>query len=256
MPNTSLTKPKILEEVKAILGGSSVEVELIENDVEKCVRDALRVFNHNLPMRSRRAIPVTSGQKRYVISHPTLEGVTEVEFVSAQAVGASVDPFSTVGQVIVGSVLAAPGTEYGSILQTQFAQEDARKLMSAEPEWYGQWEFHTTVPEYALYVDIPTTSVSYNVAYTFAWHLTPDNVAGTGMQLAPNEDTDWIMEYILARAKQILSRKLGKFQGITNPDGATDPTDAETMRAEGREDQLRLDESILKRRRPLLPVVD
>lgn len=255
MPNTSLTKAKILDEVKIMLGGTSVEVELIENDVEKCVRDALRVFNHNLPMRSRKALAVTSSQKRYVLAHSQLEGVTEVEFVSRDVANGLIDPFNTLGTVMTAGTQAAPGTPYSALLQQQFHTEDIREMTSSEPEWLGQWETHVDPAVYALYVDVPPGG-AYHVAYTYAWHVTPDNAVATGMQLLPNEDCDWVMEYILARAKQILARKLGKFGGVTNPDGAPDPTDSMEMKQEGREDQLRLEESILKRRRPLLPVVD
>lgn len=255
MPNTSLTKAKILDEVKIMLGGSSVDVELIENDVEKCVRDALRVYNHNLPMRARKALAVTSGQKRYVISHPQLEGVTEVEFVDQKAYTSLSDPWSLQQSVVTGGMMASPGVSYGNVFQGMMMREDGAKIMTANPEWYGQWEHHVDPAVYALYVDVPPGG-QYYVAYTYAWHLTPDNVALTGMQQAPNEDVDWIMYYILALAKQILARKLGKFGGITNPDGAPDPTDADQLRQEGREDQTRLEEQMLKRRRPLLPVVD
>lgn len=255
MPNTSLTKAKILDEVKTMLGGNSVEVELIENDVEKCVRDALRIFNHNLPMRSRKALAVTSTQKRYLIAHPELEGVTEVEFVSKDIANGMIDPFNTLGTIMVSGTQAAPGTPYSALLQQQFQFEDVRKMTSSEPEWYGQWEMHVIPAVYALYVDVPAGG-GYYVAYTYTWHITPDNAPPTGMQLIPNEDCDWVMEYILARAKQILARKLGKFGGITNPDGAPDPTDAAEMKQEGREDQIRLEGELLKRRRPLLPVVD
>lgn len=255
MPNTSLTKAKILEEVQTMLGGTSVDVELIENDVAKCVKDALRVYNHNLPMRARKAIAVTPGQKRYILTHPQLEGVTEVEFVSQSVYSGIIDPFTVVGQSLAASLQAAPGVSYGDVYQQQMMREDASKLASTNPDWYGQWEHHVDPAVYALYIDVAANGL-YHVAYTYAWHLTPDNEPLTGMQLAPNEDVDWIQEYILARAKQILSRKLGKFGGITNPDGAPDPTDAAELRQEGREDQIRLDESILKRRRPLLPVID
>lgn len=255
MPNTSLTKAKILEEVQTMLGGTSVDVELIENDVAKCVKDALRIYNHNLPMRARKAIAVTSGQKRYVISHPQLEGVTEVEFVSQTVFRGIIDPFTVVGQSLAASLQAAPGVTYGDVFQQQMMREDASKLASTNPDWYGQWEHHEATPVYALYIDVASIGL-YHVAYTYAWHLTPDNEPATGMQLAPGEDVDWIQEYILCRAKQILSRKLGKFGGITNPDGTPEPTDAVELRQEGRDDQIRLEEEMRKRRRPLLPVID
>jgi hypothetical protein len=256
VPNTSLTRAKILDEVTTMLGGSTVDVELIEKDVEKCVRDALRQYNHNLPMRSRKAIPVTATQKRYVIAHPGLEGVTEVEFVDASQVNAgTIDPFTVIGQNAAQSMLAAPGTTYGAVEQMLAASEDYRKIASAEPEWYGQWEFTNPAGEYALYIDLPSSGTFY-VAYTYAWHISPDENPGTGLQIVPNEDVDWVLEYVLCRAKQILGRKRGKFQGITNPDGGSDPTDSNELIAEGREDQVRLEEVMLKRRRPLLPVVD
>lgn len=255
MPNTTLTKAKILDEVLTMLGGTAVDVELIDKDVAKCTADAFRVYNHNLPMRSRQAIPATNAQTRYVLNHPNLEGVTEVEFVPNNQFLGGVDPFDIFGRSLGQTLQAAPGVSYGDVFQQQMYIKDARRISSTEPEWFGQWEYTMTPAEYALYIYV-APSTNYHVAYTYAWHLSPDDNAQTGMQLAPSEDVDWIMDYTLARAKQILARKLGKFQGITNPDGATDPTDAENLRSEGREDQQRLEEEMKRRRRPLLPLVD
>lgn len=249
MPNT-LTIKQVREEVLAALGGSQVSVELDDKDVQKCVNDSVRLYNRTRPRRGRAAIAVTSSQKKYGPMqnfHPGLQGISDVDFVTTTQ--SLVDPFDTVNQWF-SQIISGSGQVFSDIeLQLHYI-ETARRIASAEPEWHAQWEQR----DYFLYVDIIHTPVFVGYAYT--WHVTPDDNAQTGIQHIDEGDTDWILNYTTARAKQILARVRGKFGGIPSPDGGVDPTDADGLLSEGREEQTNLEEELRKRRRPLVPVIE
>lgn len=250
MPNTRLTVANIRQEVSTLLGGQSINIELGEADINKCILDAIQLYNRNVPRRNEAALSVSASQSKYLITQPNLIGVVQVKFVgSGIQFGASTEfgpPFSNVSPTGLGIA----GATFGEVnLAVGYAKE-AAQIASAEPEWQGYWEGSN----YYLYIYVPTVQ-PINCSYTFDWGVTSDNDATTGMQNIPDSDVDWVLDYAAARAKRILARILGKFGGIPNVSGGEDPTDADALREEAKEDETRLKEEIERRRRPLPPVV-
>lgn len=245
MPST-LTVSAIQEETRRALGNSGVEVELDDKDIIKALKDAVRVYNHNRPRHSRATVAVTPGVKRYVITHPGLQGVVNVAFVEPQAIAEQkVDPFDPMTFRSGNPAVPQP---YGDRELSLGYIEYARNVSSSETEWHGQWEGEV----YALYLDVYRAGML--CGYEYIWHVIPTDDAALGLRHIDGSDEDWIMEYVLAKSKTVLSRIRGKFAGITNPDGASDQVDYQELANEGREDLTKLDEAIKKRRRPMFPV--
>lgn len=251
MPNTVLTIANVKSETAIALGGEGVDIELVEVDYEKCLKDALRVYNRNRPMQGNAAITITAAQRKYGplnTIHPGLQGILTCEFITGGT--GSLNVFDQLGNNLSQSLAAANGLPFGEIDQQLQYVEMSRRIVSSEPEWRAGWEG----ANYYLYID--SVQPGLLCSYLYSFHATPDDNANTGMQLLPDGDTDWIMAFTLARAKQILARKRGKFQGIMNPDGGTDAVDWSELRDEGREDEGKLIEEIQARRRPLPPVIE
>lgn len=251
MPNTVLTQTRIREEILSRLGGSQVAVELDQRDIDLATAEAVRNYTRYRPQIRWRAIAATKTQKRYVLTtnqHPGLVGVLDVQFITRRTEPSAIDPFnpfdSGIGSLIVGD------ESYGDIAQRLTFSEDAARVVSAEAEWTGEWEGNA----YALYLDIVRDATQ--VAYRWASNYTPDANADTGMQLIPDSDTDWVLNYVEARCQMTLGRVRRKFGGIPNSEGSTDEIDGQTLVDEGK---VRIDELLedLKRRTfPVPPVIE
>lgn len=251
MPNTVLNPTSIREETLSRLGGSQIEVELAESDYAMATREAIRNFTRYRPMVRRRALPATRAQKRYVLTtvdHPGLVGVLDVQFITRRTDPSAIDPFNPfdagIGNLIVGD------ETYGDIAQRLAFAEDAARVVSAEPEWHAQWEGAV----FALYVDIVREAT--HVSYAWTANYTPDDNASTGMQLVPDADTDWILDYIESRCKVTLGLNRRKFGGIPNSEGSVDETDGRDLTEEGRTRMTELLEDLKRRTIPIPPVIE
>lgn len=247
MPNTTLTVKSVQEEVAAALGASQVSIELDAKDYEKCLKDAVRVYNRNRPRRGLAALAVSEEQKKYgPLPHPGLQGVTDVQFVTSLEEIPDPFVFGEDEMLIKGDI---KGTVGGLEMQLAYV-EMARRMYGSEPDWYGAWEGKG----YYLYIDMKLRVLL--CSYRFTWHVQPTDDPNVGLSLIDDGDTDWITRYTLAKAKQILARVRGKFHGIPNPDGGSDDNDYSELASEGKEEERDLEAEIQKRRRPLLPVIE
>jgi len=172
--------------------------------------------------------------------------VTKVQFVTNQA--PVTDPFDTINNGI-GRILSGQGTPFGEIDQQLQYIKLAREVASTDPTFQQNWEGD----ELYLFIDIARVPVLCSIDYTF--HYTGDDDATSGIGMIPDGDTDILLGFVTARAKQILAKIRGKFGGIATPDGGMDPIDSEDLKEEGKEEEAEWLEEIRKRRRPLLPVL-
>lgn len=251
MPNTVLNPTSIREETLSRLGASQVDIELNEADIMQATKEAVRNYTRYRPQVRRKALPATKAQKRYVLTlvdHPGLVGVLDVQFITRRTDPSAIDPFnpfdSGLGNLLVGD------ETYGDIHQRVSYAKDAARVISSEPEWHAQWEGS----EFAMYVDIVRDATHVSYAWTSNW--TPDAHATTGMQLIPDSDTDWILDFIEARCKKTLGMARRKFGGIPNSEGSTDETDGQTLVDEAQAKMELLIEDVKRRTIPIPPAIE
>lgn len=250
--NSDLTLENIRHEVEVELGGSAIAVELDEQDFVKCTKDAVRHYSRACPQRHTKAVTISRATKRYQLAsadHPGLLGVVQVSFVSPDSLAGDFDPFLPENRVTAG-LSTLGGETFGELAYRRAYAEDASRVISSEPEWHAQWEEDG---EHYLYIDVSLDGVY--CSYTWTSYYTPDEHSVTGMQWIPVGDVQWILDFTAARARQVLARVRGKFQGVPTPDGGQDPLDYDAMASEGRERETELLEELQKRRRPLPPVI-
>jgi hypothetical protein len=246
--NTELAFDNIKEEILVGLGGTSLDVELDEADVEKCIKDTVRIYNRNRPGRGHKSLSVVSEQKRYELAaadHKGIQGVVAVGFV--EKTNFTGDPFDPFYYNALG--LTPQGDTFGEYDQRRQSIEMYRRIGSVEPEWSARVENGIVV----LYIDIASP---YHCMYTYTFHYTPDTDAATGLLMIPSSDVDWFMRHTTALAKQIVGRKRSKFGGILIPDGGSAETDGRELKDEAKEELTLLLEEIKKRRRPLIPEIE
>jgi hypothetical protein len=182
VPNTTLTVANVREYIKTRLGASAVDIELtdsINGDLDTCLRDALRQYNRTKPRYLIKAIPVNSTQKKYRIDNlfPGFLGIIKFEWVESNIVNQQpVDPF-----IYDNSRLSLHGASIGDYEQQMEYMEYARRIMSVETEWRGQWENIEVTPgvfaeQYFLYLDAPVTPI--NACVTASCKYTMDETGG------------------------------------------------------------------------------
>ena len=249
--NTVLIQASIREEISSRLGGSRLNVELDQKDYDLATKEAIRVYTRHAPFQRWAKITATPAQKRYVldpVDYPGIVGVLDVQFITRRDDPTAIDPFDPY-DTVVGGLLVGDET-FGDISQRRGYLEDASRVVSAEPEW----RYEREAGVHALYIDIvrePTQT-----AMLWAGHFTPDANADTGMQLVPDADTDWILDYIEARCMVTLGRVRRKFGGIPNPEGGVDEIDGREFADEGATKIETLAEEIRRRRFPLPPIIE
>lgn len=248
MPNTTLTLKSLKRTVELMLGASGVAVELTDEDLSLVVRQALQTYNQYRSRRNHAALTLVSGQVKYPIVHPGLQGVLHVAFVQGNRPDIP-DPFYS-GLYYQQPSMASGGVSYGELDAIQGHLESARRVTSTEMEWHGQWEGSS----YYLYISHPRPN-GLVCSYQYSWHITPDDNATTGLLQVPNGDVPWIEKYATALAKTILGRILRKHGGVPTPEGGTEPLDGDQLSTEGQTEQEQLTEQLKLRRPPLPPVL-
>jgi hypothetical protein len=266
MPQTLVTAASLPDEIATELGKTGIEVELESADYTKALKDAVRLLNRNRPRRNRKALTVSTETKKYELTaalHPGLQGVVDVQFVDVVTPDASTvegllgnqEALEQMGETLVlGGSLAGQRDQvpYGEYEQTLGYIEEAQRRVNTDPAWHAQWENVSGTAKYYLYIDIRSSKYCM---YEYAWHVTPDDNATTGLRWLDESDVDWLTKYMVAVLKQRLGRILNKFGGVPNPEGGTDQTDGQDLIQQGREDEEKLMEAIQRRRRPLPPII-
>lgn len=274
MPNSSLTIGNVTDEVQVNLGASGIDVELKDSDIRKGLIAALRVYNRSRPFVGNAKLAVNRTQRKYGpidTLHPGFQGVRRISFVTQDTEPAppgQIDPFNPniISHADMPGSGCNRGDTYGQMQQRLMYLEDSARVASADNDAQGMWEHEYDssadewVDHFYIYAYVAETITIY-CSYEWTGHYvleTPASVPSQGvLTLAqiPDGDVDWFMEFTLARCKQILARVRGKYEGIMNPEGATDSVDWSQLLDEGRESERDLREALDRRRRPLPPVV-
>lgn len=240
----------IRSEVQTRLGISGIDVELVDADYDNLLKQTLRILNRQHPPLGKSTLNFTGGQTKYAIAHPGLYGVTDVDVLGTADCNLSCDPFTAEQQLRDArtGVGIYRGDTYGDLLQRQTYDVDRTMLTGSDAAWQGQW----INGQYYLFIRAAARSL---VSYEYVWHYTPDNNADTGVGRIVETDLDWVINYTVALAKQVLARVLRKHGGINMPDGSVEPMDGDALAQEGREDEQTLLAELKERRRPLTPVI-
>lgn len=265
----NVTVLELRQYVRTQLGGSELDIELSDGDIDACMGDALREMHRVHPMIGAATLSnVSADQKqiinggrgrvtRFWIDHKGLADVYDVHFLRKLQF---TDFIGIENPFYLDAVMRAfQGGTSGDYLADLTYLESAKKIFSSFPEWRADWIYDSTLKRkrLSLYIDISSLGVSfeyYDICYFFFYKLEPSDSPENGIGTLPTEYEQWFRDYTVARSMQILGRKLRKFGGIPSPFGGTIVTDGEALRAEGKDEELRLREDAKSFRRPL-PII-
>ena len=253
MPNTELNIEYVRSHVLKRLGASSIDVELLADDIDEAGRQALRVLNRYRPIIGEAQLRVAKAQHRYpiAINRPGLIGVYDIHFITSfTEFGTLFDPFFT----SPFGVTNLPNGSYATLMMELTYIKDARRITSNDPDGKFAWIINpqTKRPEANLFINIPFDPTLCGFSYT--WGVDYNDSPEVGLMNVSSDDVDWFLNFTVARAKFTLARILGKFGGIPTSEGGTDGTDAESLRQEAIQDEAQLTEDIRRRRRQLPPI--
>lgn len=239
----------LVNKIVSKLGISIVHVELVGADIAEAIRDALQIYSKYLPGSNWVDISVSSAVSRYVISHRNLINVVDVQFVRDYRIfGGGYDIIPDFTERI------------GEIEQWFQRRRDFERVLSTEPMWEVVWEIPETAPgdpaptkrELALYIKV-AESVEYKCSYLYTWYYEASDDYMYGLPAIPENHTHWVEDYAFAVCKTVLGRILDKFKGLPSP--AMTGLDGADLRAEGREEMMALERSILSWQRQVPPIV-
>lgn len=255
----------IREEVRTELGEDCVDVELSDQQIDKAIKDAIRVYNLHRPRRNWRMLDASPEKNRYDVTETGIQNIVRVGLVDRfhverNNISATRNPFVLETYAFAGGDYYMGGfDDHGSMIG-EYAHilaynEEVRRVTSSQNEWAVEWRDDRLI----LWLDLSKdrlspfrTAVSYEATFGYE----PDNNATNGMQFIPAYDVDAVYDMITGRAMQILGRIRDKYKGVIGPDGSAIRLDGEAMKREGQERFTQGRDALKKRRRPLGPITD
>lgn len=276
MPTTMTTIRELREWVRTSLGFSQIAVELSDGDIDTCIGDACRAFTRYQPGIA--AWPITNigaGQASEIVlgssgritrffiedeegeEHKGLMSVFDVHFLRKLQF---TDFIGIENPFYLDAVMRAfQGGTAGDYMADLTYLEQAKHVFSSFPEWRTDliWDRERQKRRLSLYIDVSSLGVSfefYDICYFFFYAYEPSDAPQNGIGTIPLHYDDWFRRYTLARAKQILGRQLGKFDGVPSPFGGSFATDGQILRQEGlaEEKDLRVDAEAFQRQLPII----
>jgi len=247
----ALTREVLFESIKSTLGGSDVDVELGDRDLERGSNAASQLLARFFPQRGHHVIGVASTVSKYLIDVANIVGVLDVV------------PFETAGRLEHFPY----ATSYIDRTLEQGHMEDRSQVFQDFPEWHWQFEAEeveispseTEVQNRAyLYINLSESTFTdvflrrpTHVDVLFAWYIEPSDDKYVGLPRLPFDQEEWFVDYATARCREILGDKRNKFGGIPGPDGQTFQIDGDGQIQRARDDMRRLREDLQARARQL-----
>lgn len=203
------------EEVITTLGGTLVDVELVESDIKICLKKAIRTFKqkgHNNFRRQFLALPVEVDTQIYPLpDSPRIDTVVKIMRPDRETGFNSTDPLSiALYDQLFGNVLG--GGHCGTCRQADFLTyelalqlQDMRSRYAAFETQFHHDKFNNTIEFY----NNPRADATWIVeCYT---DLTEEEYM----------DVDWIIRWTVAEAKEMLGLAYRKFGSLPGPNGET-----------------------------------
>lgn len=226
---THLTLQELRCYVRRRLGGSAVNIELTDEDIDICIEEGLDEINTRVPGEAYASIDVSPAQQRYIIDQRLLIDVTDLQFLNPrQATGSlSENPFLNINFNMGGGVPTdltwVPPTSSNRSSQytnTIGSQKDAARVFSSTPIWDADWELNETTGEreYVLYVHLAEGYPEFQVSYRYLFERELSDATDRGIPSLTKTLDGWLKKYAAAAAREIVGDIRNKFKGVPGPD--------------------------------------
>jgi hypothetical protein len=213
-----LTESKVFDFVRTSLGAEDVAVELTDHDLKKCVDLAMLKYSRYNPLQNREAKFVPPQTLEGYDLPPFTYNVIDIQIQDPLRIFETLN--SQEFNLFNSWHLQRQGYSGGISNAEEYAltvmwRELTQRVYSLEPDYYVDWDRQvdeggddeTRVLPKKIYFFNPT-GLQMRVSY-MALRPRP-------LERVEPMDEDWVEEYALAHAKEILGRKRGKFRTIPN----------------------------------------
>lgn len=236
------------------LGGSTVHVELTDDDLEIAIDESLTFYSRLNPIRDRESKKIQPGGISSFDLPPTCYNVIDVEIQSPSLVMESADP--TTFNIFNNFFLMGSGTSSQGVTGTEnyalynIWRSMTMKEFSLDPDYYIEedvqyTEDHPDILENRKIHFYNPTGLTLRVFYVPVHSRRLDQIS--------DRDVDWVRKYAVAHAKEMLGYKRRKHKAIPMA-GQTLQLDGAELVQEAMEAKAKLEDD-LKFRIPLPPPV-
>lgn len=231
-------RQEIIDDVKILLGGSMIEVELESQDYDRAVKMALdryRQRSSNAVEEAYMFLELETEQTEYYLPSE----VFDVRQIFRRGLGGTtggtyIDPFSLAYTNLYLLQAGAGGGYTAGLLTFELFyqyQEQAGRMFGRDIMY--NWNVVTKK------LTIPRRITAPETVLIWVTKVKPDD-----MILMDPFARPWIRSYTLAWCKLMLAEAYGKYGQVLGPQGGT-TLKADVLRTEGREDLEKLDTEIL-----------
>ena len=235
--STQLTEGVILEYVKFSLGAPVICVELDDEQLRKLIEQALGIYGTYKPVEKFGSLSVLVSQQKYSLTEAQVgRGIIEVFRPDLFRHAISLEQFD-----VFKYHTYLPNLDPGDYYQERVWWKEVRRSAGSDDDW----EFiENPTGGGTLYIS-PIPAQSFTLTYIYITDPTLSEV--------PVSDDDWIKDYILAMAMQVLGRIRRKFSGVQGAETSIDLDGADLVR-EGAELRKDMEEYLTGRGQIVAPL--
>ena len=243
-----LTPKYVKETIITTLGGSDVAVELTSTDLDVCIKEAVRRYSRMNPLKNREARQVAPAAISAFELKPYCRDVVDVEIsnpiqnfevMSSQ----EFNLFNSWHLINAGySTGLSKADEYQLTL---IWREMTSKIYSLDPDYYIDEDIQFDETSDDVTATKPRCIHFFNptgLSFKCSWI----EVADRPLEKVTSRDEDWVLDYSLAHAKEILGRKRGKFRTLPVA-GQPLELDGIALLEEAKQEKLELNEELRQR---------
>ena len=234
-----LTEASLVKYVRERLGEPVIVVELMDEfHIKPSIVQALEIYGSYKPVERIGNFQVTIQKQNYVFTAVQCgRGIIDLFKPDLLRQPISLEQFD-----VFKYHTHLPNLDPGDYFQERVWWEEVRRSAGSDDDWY--FEPDPVNGGGTLYIN-PIPSDSYRVGFIYVKNPTITEV--------PDTDDQWIKDYTLAIAKEILGEIRSKFDGIDGQESSL-KMNGMTLRSEGKDERAKLEERLQKRGQIVAPI--
>jgi len=235
--SAQLTEDTIKTYIKTMLGMPIVEVELDDEQFTGIINQSLGIYGTYKPIEKFGTVNVLSSQQKYSIAAEYFgRGIIEVFYPDLLRSTGTLDEFD-----VFRYHNRLPNLDPGDFYAERVWWKEVQRSTGADFDWFYENNHDGTAE---LYIS-PPPDRAYTLTYIFVKDPTLTEV--------PPTDDDWINDYCLAMAKQVLGRILRKHRNVQGAETSID-LDGDELVNEGTQSRQEMEEYLTGRGAVIAPV--
>jgi hypothetical protein len=221
-----------------MLGEPVICVELDDTQITAMVEQALGIYGTYKPVEKFGSVAVLASQQKYDLTQAEIgRGIIELFRPDLLRAAISLDQFD-----VFKYHTHLPNLDPGDYYAERVWWKEVRRSAGSDDDW--EFILDPTTGDGTLYLS-PIPSEAYTCTFIYVVDPTLTEV--------PLSDDDWIKDYVLAMAMQVLGRMRRKFGSVQGAEASIDLDGAELV-SEGTELRTQMEEYLTGRGQIVAPI--